>query len=313
MDRARHLYGPALRYFAAVAASGSIRAAARDLNVASSAVNRQILWLEETLGHSLFDRVARGVRLTPAGEILRAHVLRTLSDFEATAGDLDALTGMQRGAVHVTSVESVAESLLPGVIAEFRRKFPGIHVSVRLTGSEQVARAVIAGETDVGFTFEPPEDPRLDIAFHRDLAIGAVVRPGHPLTMAKKPSLADCLAYPFCLPSDGLSLRKRIDMVLADRPLARGAHVEANSLKLMKALAGSDDTVVFQTVIGLERELADGTLVFLPLSDTPLRRDRFTVLTSSHRGLSHAARAFFDHAVNALRDRLSSSGAETAS
>ena len=313
MDRARHLYGPALRYFAAVAASGSIRAAARELNVASSAVNRQILWLEETLGHALFDRVARGVRLTPAGEILRAHVLRTLSDFDATAGDLDALTGMQRGGVHVTSVESVAESLLPGVIAAFRRKFPGIHITVRLTGSEQVALAVIAGETDVGFTFEPPEDPRLDIAFHRDLAIGAVVRPGHPLTGTHRPSLAECLAYPFCLPSPGLSLRKRIDLVLADQPLGLGAFVEANSLKLMKALAIADDAVIFQTILGLERELADGSLVFLPLRDPPLQRDRFTVLTSSHRGLSHAAHAFFDHSVTALRERLSHIDAETAS
>ena len=56
-DLSRNLYSPAMRYFLAVAEAGSIRAASRELNVASSAVHRQVLWLEEALGLQLFDRV----------------------------------------------------------------------------------------------------------------------------------------------------------------------------------------------------------------------------------------------------------------
>jgi len=313
MDRARHLHGPALRYFAAVAEAGSIRAAARDLNVASSAVNRQILWLEDTLGHALFDRQARGVRLTQAGEILRAHALRTLSDFEATAGALDALTGMRRGSVQIASVESVGETLLPGIVAAFRRAYPGLHVSLRLGAADRVAEAVAGGEVDLGFTFEPPDDPRLVPAFQRDLAIGAVMRPDHPLAERHDLCLADCLAYPLCLPAPGLSLRKRLDVVLARHPLRGLAFVETNSLRLMKAIARQDETVAFQTLVGLERDLADGTLVFRPLADPPLHRDRFTVLTSAHRALNQAARAFFDSALTAIEARLSEIDAETAS
>jgi DNA-binding transcriptional LysR family regulator len=313
MDRSRHLYGPALRYFAAVAQAGSIRAAARELNVASSAVNRQVLWLEKTLGHALFDRLARGVRLTPAGEILRAHVLRTLSDFSATAGELDALTGMRSGAVSIASVESVSETLLPAVVTEFRKRYPGIHVSVRIAGSDEVAEAVIAGQTEVGFSFEPPEDPRLSAAFRRDLAIGAVMAPGHPLVRRQPLYLADCLAHPFCLPTRDLSLRKLIDAALPADGLAGRAFVEANSLRMMKRLAAAGETVSFQTIIGLEREVGDGELVFVPLADPALSRDRFTMLTSSHRGLSHAAQAFFEHSVSAVGDRLSQIDADTAS
>ncbi|WP_029057018.1 LysR family transcriptional regulator [Stappia stellulata] len=313
MDKSRHLYGPALRYFAAVAQAGSIRAAARDLNVASSAVNRQVLWLERALGHALFDRLARGVRLTPAGEILRAHVLRTLSDFSATAGELDALTGMRSGAVSIASVESVSETLLPAVVGEFRRLYPGIHVAIRIAGSVQVAEAVIAGETDVGFSFEPPEDPRLSAAFRRDLAIGAVMAPGHPLATLQPLHLTDCLAYPFCLPTRDLSLRKLIDVAMPADALAGQAFVETNSLRMMKRLAAGGETLAFQTMIGLEREVFDGALVFRRLADTALAADRFTVLTSSHRGLSHAAQAFFDHSVAAVGDRLSQIDADTAS
>lgn len=317
MDPARQLYGPALRYFAAVAREGSIRAAARALNVASSAVNRQVLWLEETLGHGLFERQARGVRLTPAGEVLHAHVLRTLSDLDATVGDLDALAGMRRGTVQVASVESVAETLVPDIVAAFRVRHPGIHVSLRLGDSESVVDALRRGETDVGFAFEPPRDPRLAVGHACDLAIGAVMRPDHPLAGRDGLRLADCLAHPFCLPARGLSLRQRLDLVLDGAPgapdLSAEAFVEANSLRLMKALVLRDGLIAFQTVLGLERELADRSLVFRPLADAALRRNRFAILTSSHRALGHAARGFLDHALVALRDRLASSDADPAS
>ena len=112
LDRARLLYSPAMRYFAAVAEHGAIRAASRELNVASSAVNRQILWLEDSLGVPLFERVGRRLQLSPAGEILLRHVTHVLRDFEQTTSELDALKGLKRGIVRIASVESVATELL---------------------------------------------------------------------------------------------------------------------------------------------------------------------------------------------------------
>ena len=61
------MHAPVLRYFSEVAERGSIRQAAKTLNIASSAVNRQILKLEENLGVQLFERVPGGVQLTHAG------------------------------------------------------------------------------------------------------------------------------------------------------------------------------------------------------------------------------------------------------
>ena len=309
----RHLYGPAFRYFAAAADAGSIRAAARELNVASSAVNRQILWLEQALDLQLFERVGRGVRLTEAGEILLAHVRRSLSDFDATIGELDALKGLRRGSVTVASVESVCESLLPGIVNDFRRKFPGIHVSVQVSGSEAVNKAIIAGEADVGFTFEPSREYGLNVAFQRDLSIGAVMSPRHPLAGLHEVSLAECLNHPYSLPAEGLSLRKRLDAVLVTLPARHKTYVEANSLRFMKALARRGDLVAFQTRIGIEEEIEQGSLVFRDLVDAPLHRDRFAVVISGHRSLGLTASIFFDHSVVALKQRLPASDADVAS
>src|SRR5476649_2004153 len=69
-----------LRYVDAVARAGSIRRAAERLHLASSAVNRRILDLEEELGAPIFERLPRGVRLTAAGELFVAYVRRRLAD-----------------------------------------------------------------------------------------------------------------------------------------------------------------------------------------------------------------------------------------
>ncbi|WP_299813137.1 LysR family transcriptional regulator [uncultured Roseibium sp.] len=305
-DLSRNLYTPAMRYFMAAAEAGSIRAASRELNVASSAVNRQILWLEEALGLQLFDRVARRLRLSQAGELLLAHIRRTYSDFDGTVAELDALKGLRRGTVSIASVESVAEKLLPAIISSFRKSYPGIHVNVAVSSSREAARKVGAAEADVGFTFDPPETSSLTIAFQHDLVIGALMSPAHPLAGEKMLSLQDCLKYPVALPAEGLSLRTRIDVVRARIPGASRTYVEANSLRLMRALAREEDVIGFQTRIGCEDDLAAGALVFKPLSDGPLQQDRLCVVTSSLRALALAPGMFFDHAVYALKDHLPS-------
>ncbi|WP_305985641.1 LysR family transcriptional regulator [Roseibium sp. MMSF_3544] len=293
-----------MRYFLAAAEAGSIRAASRELNVASSAVNRQILWLEEALGLQLFDRVGRRIRLSQAGELLLAHIRRTYSDFEGTVAELDALKGLRRGTVSIASVESVSEKLLPSVIGSFRKSYPGIHVNVSISSSQEAARKVEAAEADVGFTFDPPDASALTVAFQHDLVIGALMTPDHPLSGQSKLCLQDCLAFPVALPAEGLSLRTRIDLVRSHIPGASRTYVEANSLRLMRALAKEEGVIGFQTLIGCEDDLAAGTLIFKPLTDAPLQADRLCVITSSLRALALAPGMFFDHAVLVLKDHL---------
>ena len=71
-----------LIYFEAVAKSGSIRAAAEELAITASALNRRIISMEEELGVELFERHANGVRLNIAGEVFIQHARRQLADLE---------------------------------------------------------------------------------------------------------------------------------------------------------------------------------------------------------------------------------------
>src|SRR5688500_3953688 len=102
------LHAPALKYFDTVVRLGSIRKAAERLIVASSAINRQLLILEDTLGARLFEMLPRGVRLTPAGEVLIKHVRNTLRDFDVARSDIEDLKGLRKGNIVVAATEGVA-------------------------------------------------------------------------------------------------------------------------------------------------------------------------------------------------------------
>jgi len=301
---ARALYGPALHYFAAVCDSLSIRGAARRLNIASSAVNRQILQLEETIGAPLFERQGRSLRLLPMGEILACHARMTLGDLDATAADMDAVQGLRRGLVRVACVESIASDLLPAIVAEFARRFPLIHVAVTVESSSAVASLVAEGAVEIGFTFNPPKQAHLSVALARDLAIGAVVARGHPLAERAAVTIADCLDHPLVLPAKGLSIRDALDAAFAASGLTPRSFVEANLLRFMVSLALQGRFVAFQTRLGIARQLADRSLAFIPLVDPGLPVDRLAVVTRTDATLRLAPASFFDVSRQVLAELL---------
>src|SRR6202163_3431515 len=113
-----------LTYVDAVARHGSIRKAADALNVASSALNRQILDLEADLGSPLFERLARGVRVTPAVEAFLVYARLVMSELKAVESRIEQLRGLVRGQVSVAAAESVAGELLPSAITQFQATHP---------------------------------------------------------------------------------------------------------------------------------------------------------------------------------------------
>lgn len=311
-DRTRHLIAPSLRYFAAVARHGSFRAAARDLNVASSAVNRQILGLEADLGVALFERIGRRIRLSPSGEILLRHVTDSIRDFEAASAEIDALKGLRRGRVTLATVESVAQDLLPDIVTAFSATQPGIEISMLIAGSEEVTRLVASGGADLGFTFNPGAERQLDIALRRTLRIGAVMAPDHPLARLPEVRLADCMAHPLVLPARGLSIRAALDATATFRSGGGRAAIESTTLAFMRAIARRGRHIGFQTLIDLNPDLSTEALVFRPVMDPDLAFDRFALVVRADRTLNLAAASFHSFAIQEIARRLPVNDAETA-
>src|SRR5262249_56888706 len=122
-----------LRSFAHVARQGWIRKAAEALSVASSAVNRQILRLEDEIGVPLFERSRSGVRPTAAGELLLRHVRETQNEFQRARAEIASLSGTVSGTVRIVSLESIVARVLPQNVADMAVPHPPVNLTV-LTG-----------------------------------------------------------------------------------------------------------------------------------------------------------------------------------
>ncbi|WP_373504564.1 LysR family transcriptional regulator [Aestuariivirga sp.] len=278
------------RYFLAVAETGSVRAASRSLNVAASAISRQLILLEESLGVSLFDRSGRGLTLSPAGLILLQGLRVAAQGHEKTMDELSALKGLKRGLLRIATVESISVSILPDMLLDFASRYQGIEVAVTVAGSDAVTAIVRDHQADLGFTFNPTSLEGLEAVASSDLHLGAIMAPAHPLAKAQRLSLADCADFPLAWPSPGLSLRAILDSAPAARRIRPA--FECNSLRLMASLARRGSCIAFQTPIGIEQELALGELAWIPLSDKRLPLDRLKVVARQGAGGRPALDAF---------------------
>ena len=287
------------RYFMAVAEAGSVRAASRKLNVAASAISRQLIQLEGHLGVSLFDRAGRGLVLSAAGAIVLRSLRAAALGHEATLDELGALKGLKRGLLRIATVESVSVTILPDMLLDFAQAYPGIEVAVTVAGSESVTSLVRDLQADLGFTFNPVSLEGLEAVATRDLHLGAIMAVDHPLAKMPRLSLADCLSYPLAWPSQGLSLRSILDNAPAARKVRPA--FECNSLRLMASLARRGSCIAFQTPIGIERELANGELVWIALTDKRLPLDRLKVVCRQGIGARPALDAFLGIAKRRLQ------------
>ena len=124
------MHAAVLRYFDHVARHGSIRKAAEALAVASSAVNRQILRLEDEMGVTLFERGRTGVKPTAAGELLLRHVRETQNEYQRTRAEIASLGGTVSGNVRIISLESLLVRFLPQVVEEMSARHPHVTFTV---------------------------------------------------------------------------------------------------------------------------------------------------------------------------------------
>ncbi|MBL7252424.1 LysR family transcriptional regulator [Alloalcanivorax marinus] len=286
------VHSPAVLYFDAVRRAGSIREAARRLHVASSAVNRQILKLEDEIGAPLFERLPGGLKLTAAGEVFARHAIVVLQDAERARSELDALKGLRTGHVEVATVEGVTTDLLPVVIGRLREDFPNITIGIATLGSQAIPGTVTNGTADLGLAFALPRTAELRQLTLARFRLGAVMPPDHPLAGREEVSVATCMAYPLVLAKQDLSVHHLMRPAMERAGATARGVVRSGSVELSKELARRGIGIAFQTRIGLETDLNRGSLVHLPLNDAGPVYSDLGIYARAGRALPVAVDAF---------------------
>ena len=129
-----------------VALRGSFSAAAEALAYTQPAVSQQIARLEKQVGVKLIEREPRGIRLTPAGEVLVRHTERIIAQLAAADEELLAVAEQARGRLRIGSFATAAGTLVPRAVAQFRRLRPAVEVEISLLDPHESIPAVRRGD-----------------------------------------------------------------------------------------------------------------------------------------------------------------------
>jgi DNA-binding transcriptional LysR family regulator len=294
------LVPPVLRYLDQVARSGSIQSAAREMNIAASAINRQILLLERDLGVTLFDRVPGGMRLTPAGDTVVSLARRWRSDERRADAELKQLQGINQGHVRLVAMDSHANGFLPRVVNELAERHPRISLEVQIASTDEAQAALLSGNADLIAAFNLTPHRAILVLWRRELPFGCVVAPNHPLARQQTTSLQEVTAYPIALQNKMLAIRRYLEARHGWLFSEAQKMMETNSLQLVKLLAGTGNFVAFTSELDAAPELINGTLVFIPVRDKGADPQTVGVAIDGRKPFSKIAKIVADELAVAM-------------
>ena len=148
-----------LKVLDAVARHGSVTEAAKELHYSQPSVSHHLGRLEADTGAKLVQRVGRGIRLTPEGELLAQRATEILGRLNAASVELSARVGLRAGRVRLAGFQTVLSTLVPKAAAELALSYPGIDLNL-VDAHPEVGLAMLrAGHVDIALIFRNADTP----------------------------------------------------------------------------------------------------------------------------------------------------------
>ncbi|UHS62336.1 LysR family transcriptional regulator [Agrobacterium vaccinii] len=279
----------ALMYFDELVRTSSMRAAAENLNVAPTAVSRQIENLEEYFGTPLVERSSRGVTLTAAGELLAERAGKTLRELGHVHQLIDDLKGLERGRATIYANGATVASLLAPALSQFSQTYPKLRFEVHITSARQAIDALVSAQADIAITLFAPKTSEVKILAKREIGYDVILPAGHPLADKPSISLKDLAAIPLALPEKTFAARQAFDALFAQAGIVLDPTFIASSLELLKDLVLDGAAVTLLPPLSVAREIDAGQMVAVPLSGSKGVRTTMELCVAPDRELSFAA------------------------
>ncbi|WP_324689766.1 LysR family transcriptional regulator [Cobetia sp. D5] len=295
-----------ISHFHEAARLGSVRAAADFLNVAPSAVSRQITQLEHELGMPLLERHRRGVKPTEAGERVLEYYRQRLAQQEVLLESLQSLKGLQSGSLVLAIGEGFIEGLA-GPLSRFSACYPGIELKVNLCGTNEVIRQVVEDEAHLGLVFHPTRDPKIRTHVSRPQPVCAVVNPQHVLVRqfraqqfgaqegssraagkAEPLSLAALASHSLALPEVSFGIRQIVAQAEHQAGVMLSPTLTCNALAMLKQFALHGGVTLLPEFV-VSEEVAAGRLCRIPLQEAQFVTPHVQLISRLGRQLSDGA------------------------
>jgi len=279
-----------LRYLHETVRSGSVRAAAERLDINPSVISRQIAQLEKDVGMTLIERLSRGIRPTEAGELLVQRFRQWSADQEDTIAKLRELQGLQRGHVDIVLGEGFVSDMMSGPLGKFWEKHPQLTMSFDLAGTNDVVRGVAEDRYHVGLVFNAGADPRIRVTTAIRQPICVIVPPGHALERHNRPvRLSEISDYALGLMHPGYGTRQIVAMAETSERIGLSPKLVTSSINVLRHFVKSGLGLTMLPAFSVAADLADGSLLALPVDNPLLASTEARLITRLGRELPNAA------------------------
>jgi DNA-binding transcriptional LysR family regulator len=276
----------ALQAFLAVAESGSFSRAAERIYLTQPAISKRIATLEKELDARLFDRIGRGIHLTPAGEALLTRARSVLKELEDVKRGITNLSGEITGELLVATSHHIGLHRLPELLKRFHETYTQVRLNLQFMDSEKACQAVARGDLELAIVTLPPKAAApLKTEKIWDDPLDIVVSPGHPLARELHVNFARLLEYPAILPGPGTYTREIILNAFGRLRDRIQVGMATNYLEVLKMLAA-----IGLGWSALPRTMIDSGLRVIRVEKGEIKRE-LGIVTHEKRTISNAGQA----------------------
>jgi LysR family transcriptional regulator, regulator for genes of the gallate degradation pathway len=286
----------------AFAARQPVGAVATLLGVSQPAVSMAMRDFELSTGLAVFDRTAAGSRLTPAGDLLLAHVKRALAELRLAASEIAAMKGLMMGRVTVGALPFGRAYVLPVAIARVLEKHPHLRIVTVEAPFDALIADLQCGDIDFMLGALQPVGQSADLAREELFSdrMVVIVRADHPLARLTAVEAHHLLTAPWILPREGTPTRRVLDAAFDALGLPRPmAAAESSDLSIIRGLLLESDMMTAASRHLFHHELKAGMLVTLPI-DLPEALRPIGILRRSRDHISPGARLLIEE-IRAVR------------
>lgn len=287
----------------AVHRSGSIRKAAEDTNITASALNRRIQAFEVEFGAEIFERLPRGMRLNPAGELLLHHIRIQRQSMARVHSQVADLSGVRRGHVKIACSQALLPYFLPREISRYQALFPDVTFTVSVRDRIQAERDLASFESDLALVFEPVHMVDFEVLHAIGQPVMAVMSRAHPLAQKRELRLRECLEYDLVLPTQQFGVRVLLDQAARKQGRKLEPSLETDSFDMVRHFAAYRQSIGFQIPVGLNRK-ARPDMAFIPLAEQDVSGGELYLGHLRGRALPVAALKFASQAALALDESV---------
>ena len=298
----RALLEPSLYCFSVVAQSGSLTASTEKLGMTVSALSRHIAKLEGDLGVALFERHARGMTLSHAGEMLYRHARRSIADAEALERDIHHDAAKQERRIRIACTEGFAFDFLPTSLSRFQNAYPESSVMMDVVPSHIATQKLLSGEAQIALTFSMKPEPGVWVRWTMSAPVMALMRRQHPLAKRASVRIADLLSYPVLLQQRVTTNQQLFDIACnvegVDIVPAVTSQYAAALYQFVKTMDGA---VMPSGYVSVANRMAQDDLIAVPFDNPLLQQRRLQVQTLAGRTLSGLAATCLEWVISDLR------------